>query len=293
MSNAQVEGRVLKNYSGFYYVQDHKLDIHECKVRGKLKDKILTGDRVRFTTLEDGKGILESIVKRDNELYRPKVANVSLVLIVMAYDRPRPSLTLLDRLLFLAEYSRLTPCIVLNKCDLSGNQETDDILNYYPQAGFSVVQVSARNNIGMQALSERIKGEIAVLAGPSGAGKSSLLNNLTGQELMATQEVSNKIGRGRHTTRHVQLYPMENGACLVDTPGFSVLDIPRMRREELTHYFSDFNKFAENCKFADCIHNKENECGVKTAVSEGAILTSRYEHYLAMLEEVMERERCY
>lgn len=293
MRTAQVEGRLLKNYGGFYYVQDRNLDIHECKVRGKLKEKILTGDQVIFTLLGDGKGILENIVPRRNQLYRPKVANVSLVLIVMAHDRPRPSLTLLDRLLFLAEYSQLNTCIVLNKCDLPGNQEIDDILSYYPRAGFSVLKVSARHDIGMQALQDKIKGEIAVLAGPSGAGKSSMLNQLTGRDLMPTQEVSNKIGRGKHTTRHVELYPLENGACLVDTPGFSVLDIPRMRREELTHYFPDFMDYAQDCKFADCIHYKENECGVKSAVSEQKILASRYDNYLAMLEEVMESERCY
>lgn len=293
MRTAQVEGRLLKNYGGFYYVQDRNLDIHECKVRGKLKEKILTGDQVIFTLLGDGKGILENIVPRRNQLYRPKVANVSLVLIVMAHDRPRPSLTLLDRLLFLAEYSQLNTCIVLNKCDLPGNQEIDDILSYYPRAGFSVIKVSARHDIGMQALQDKIKGEIAVLAGPSGAGKSSMLNQLTGRDLMPTQEVSNKIGRGKHTTRHVELYPLENGACLVDTPGFSVLDIPRMRREELTHYFPDFIDYAQYCKFADCIHYKENECGVKSAVSEQKILASRYDNYLAMLEEVMESERCY
>ncbi len=293
MNPAQVEGRILKNYGGFYYVQDSKLDIHECRVRGKLKEKILTGDRVVFTSTEDGKGVLESILPRANQLYRPKVANVSLVLIVMAHDRPRPSLTLLDRLLFLTEYSQLTPCIVLNKCDLPGNQEIDDILAYYPQAGFTVIEVSARHELGLPSLRDRIKGEISVLAGPSGAGKSSLLNHLTGRDLMATQEVSNKIGRGKHTTRHVELYPMENGACLVDTPGFSVLDIPRMRREELTHYFPDFLNYTQDCKFADCIHYKENECGVKMAVNEKRILASRYTNYVAMLEEVMESERCY
>jgi len=292
MSTSQVEGLVLKNYAGFYYVQDNSLNIHECKVRGKLKEKILSGDRVMFTALGDGKGILEKVLTRDNQLYRPKVANVSLVMIVLAYDRPRPSLTLLDRLLVLADFSRLSPCIVLNKCDLLGSKEVDDIMAYYPQAGFSVITISARQNTGIQNLRAKIKDEIAVLAGPSGTGKSSIFNILTARD-MPTQEVSEKIGRGRHTTRHVELYPMEIGAWLVDTPGFGVLDLPRMRREELPQHFPDFLTYADECKFADCLHYKENECGVKRAVQENKIIASRYENYLSMLEEVMENERCY
>ncbi len=292
MSTSQVEGLVLKNYAGFYYVQDNSLNIHECKVRGKLKEKILSGDRVMFTALGDGKGILEKVLTRDNQLYRPKVANVSLVMIVLAYDRPRPSLTLLDRLLVLADFSRLSPCIVLNKCDLPGSKEVEDIMAYYPQAGFSVITISARQNTGMQNLRAKIKDEIAVLAGPSGTGKSSIFNILTARD-MPTQEVSEKIGRGRHTTRHVELYPMEIGAWLVDTPGFGVLDLPRMRREELPQHFPDFLTYADECKFADCLHYKENECGVKRAVQENKIIASRYENYLSMLEEVMENERCY
>jgi len=292
MSAVQVQGLILKNYAGFYYVQDQKLDVYECKVRGKLKEKLLSGDRVQFTILEAGKGIIETVLTRENQLYRPKVANVSLVLIVMAYDRPKPSLSLLDRLLVLSEFSRLTPCIVLNKCDLQPTREVDDILSYYPRAGFPVIPISAANQTGVEQLRERIKGEIAVLAGPSGSGKSTIMNTLTSRN-MPTQEVSQKIGRGRHTTRHVELYPMEVGAWLVDTPGFSVLDLPRMRREELTRHFPDFTAYNDSCKFSDCLHLKETECGVKEAVREQRILASRYENYLTMLEEVMESERCY
>lgn len=292
MNTVQVEGLILKNYAGFYYVQDQDLDVYECKVRGKLKEKLLSGDRVLYTKLDDEKGMIENVLPRDNQLYRPKVANVSLVLIVMAYDRPKPSLSLLDRLLVLAEFSRLTPCIVLNKCDMHPTREVEDILAYYPRAGFSVIPISAKNQIGTAQLREKIKGEIAVLAGPSGSGKSTIMNTLTARD-MPTQEVSQKIGRGRHTTRHVELYPMEIGAWLVDTPGFSVLDMPRMRREELTKLYPDFSAYAENCRFADCLHLKETECGVKEAVQEQEILASRYENYLTMLEEVMENERCY
>jgi ribosome biogenesis GTPase len=293
MTIAQDQGLVLKNYSGFYYVQDSDSQIIECRTRGKLKERILSGDRVVFTPLEKNKGILEQVLPRQNEMYRPRVANVSIVLIVMAYDRPLPSLTLLDRLLLLAQFSRLQPIIVLNKSDLPLNQAVKDILDYYPRAKFPLLKVSARHNQGTEELRNAIRGEIAVLAGPSGVGKSSILNLLTNRETAPTQEVSNKIGRGRHTTRHVELYPLDNNGWLVDTPGFSVLDLPRMRREELPGLFQDFAVYAEECKFADCLHYKENECGVKNAVEKNEILNSRYENYLSMLAEVMENERCY
>lgn len=293
MTNAQDQGLVLKNYSGFYYVQNSRAQIVECRTRGKLKARILSGDRVMYTPLEDGKGILEQVLPRDNEMYRPRVANVSMVLIVMAYDRPLPSLSLLDRLLLLAQYSHLQPLIVLNKSDLQTNQYVNDIKSYYPPAKFPLLSVSARFKQGMEQLKAAISGEIAVLAGPSGVGKSSILNLLTAQDTAPTQEVSNKIGRGRHTTRHVELYPLDNNGWLVDTPGFSVLDLPRMRREELPLLFPDFIDYTEDCKFADCLHYKENNCGVKKAVEDNKILASRYHNYLTMLEEVMENERCY
>jgi len=293
MAVTQEKGLVLSNYGGFYYVQNNAAQIVECRLRGKLKERILSGDRVIFSPLEDGRGILEKMLPRDNELYRPRVANVSMVLIVMAYDRPLPSLTLLDRLLFLVQYNHLRPCIVLNKCDLPVNKEVDAILNYYPQAKFPLLNISARFKQGIDDLRVAINGEIAVLAGPSGVGKSSILNQLISQESVPTQEVSNKIGRGKHTTRHVELYPLDKNGWLVDTPGFSVLDLPKMRREELPGYFPDFAEYANDCKFADCLHYKEIECGVKAAVQEKQILLSRYENYLSMLAEVMESERCY
>ena len=293
MTIAQDQGLVLKNYSGFYYVQDSDAQIIECRTRGKLKERILSGDRVIYTPLESNKGILEQVLPRNNEMYRPRVANVSIVLIVMAYDRPLPSLTLLDRLLLLAQYSRLQPIIVLNKSDLPLNKSVKDILDYYPRAKFPLIKLSARLNQGTEELRNAISGEIAVLAGPSGVGKSSILNLLTNRETAPTQEVSNKIGRGRHTTRHVELYSLDNNGWLVDTPGFSVLDLPRMRREELPGLFLDLTDYAQECKFANCLHYKENECGVKNAVMKNEILASRYDNYLSMLAEVMENERCY
>jgi len=291
MTLTQTEGLVIKNYSGFYYVQDKTGYIYECKVRGKVKEKLLSGDRVLFTPLENGKGILEKVLRRENQLYRPRVANVTRVLIVMAYDQPKPDLGLLDRLIFLALFNKITPCIILNKCDLAVDETANRILSYYP-ASFEVIRTSARQNIGMDKLSAAITGEIGVLAGPSGTGKSSMLKLLTGSEAR-TGEVSAKIGRGKHTTRHVELYPLPHGGWLVDTPGFSVLDLPSLRREEMVQYFPDFSEYADDCKFGNCLHYRETECGVKTAVDEQKILLSRYQNYITMLKEIIEKEKCY
>ena len=292
MDPTQEEGLIIKNFSGFYYVQDNNDQIYECKIRGKVKDKVMSGDRVRFTRLEEGRGILEKVLPRQNQLDRPRVANVTRVLIVMACDQPKPDLTLLDRLLFLSLFNRITPYIILNKCDLPMDRSAESIISYYP-ATFRVFLTSARQGIGLEALSQAIVDQIAVFAGPSGAGKSSLLKMLNGESRVVTQEVSSKIGRGRHTTRHVELYTLSPGGWIVDTPGFSVLDMPSLRREETADYFPDFSAYKSECRFNNCLHYKEQECGVRAAVSNQSILPSRYQNYVAMLEEIIAKERNY
>lgn len=292
MSPEQLEGLIIKNYSGFYYVQDDTGIVYACKVRGKVRETLLSGDRVVFTPLEFGQGILEKVLPRENELYRPRVANVSRVLIVMAYNQPKPDFSLLDRLLFLAEYNNIVPYIVLNKCDLDGYESVADILRYYPRF-YRVIRTSAREAIGIEELAEAIAGEIAVLAGPSGVGKSRLLQRLTGQSKVRTGSVSAKIGRGKHTTRHVELYPLPQKGWVVDTPGFSVLDLPSLRREDLTGYFPDFAAYSEDCRFSNCIHYREMDCGVKKALENNEVLPSRYKNYLTMLTEIMDKERIY
>lgn len=290
--SAHIKGLVLKQLSGFYYVQGPCGNVYECKLRGKIKDQVVTGDRVLITPLSHDKGILEKILPRDNLLYRPKIANVSTVLIIMAADQPAPSLILLDRLLVLAFYNDLKPCIVVNKCDISPHNKAQLITDYYPRANLKVIKTSARNRCGIDNLKAMLKGEIAVMAGPSGVGKSSLLNALLTVDVK-TQEVSKKIGRGKHTTRHVELFPLDLGGWIADTPGFSVLDIPNMPKHNLAGYFSDFTPYIAGCRFRDCLHHKETECGVKEAVKEGIIAQPRYDNYLTMLDEVIKNERCY
>jgi len=294
MTGQESVGLVFKNYSGFYYVQTLDGQVYECKIRGKLKETVVSGDWVTFTTLDSGRGIIENLQERKNLLYRPKIANVTMVLIVMAVDKPAPSPILLDRLLLLAGLQNVVPCIILNKCDIEPDPKAVLIKDYYPQAGFKVLSVSAKQQHNLEEVRDLLKGQIAVLAGPSGVGKTSLINALTQYDNLKTQEVSRKIGRGRHTTRHVELFPIEQNGWIADTPGFSVLDLPAsLKSTELADYYPDFLEHRQECRFTDCLHFREKDCGVKNALDSGKLPEFRYNNYIQLLEEVMAKEKNY
>lgn len=291
---SSINGLVLKRYSGFYYVQSPDGELFECKLRGKLQDDvILVGDRVQFTPTENGRGIVERVLPRDVHLRRPAIANVNQVLVVMSFDQPEPNLKLLDRLLILVESLNLAAVIVLNKCDLPGNETVATIRDYYHRIGYPVVVTSAANGTGVKELNEVMSGKISVIAGPSGVGKSSLLNLLVPGQELKTGQISRKLGRGRHTTRHVELFPLPSGGWVADTPGFTVVDNPPIKREDLAPLFIEFAEPSGNCRFLDCLHSGEVDCGVKAAVGDGIILASRYQNYLTILGEIIEQERCY
>ncbi|KUG03777.1 ribosome small subunit-stimulated gtpase engc [hydrocarbon metagenome] len=294
MTANQMKGIIIKKIAGFYYVKNNEDgSIYECKLRGKLKQQVLTGDKVVITILDNDRGIMEEVLPRENELYRPKIANVTAVILVFAHDRPAPTPMLLDRLLFLSYYNRLLPIIVLNKCDIPESEKAKQIKAYYPMAGFNFILSSAKTRCGIQEILDAVKGEVAVMAGPSGSGKSTLLNALSEGLKIRTQEVSSKIGRGKHTTRHVELFPLPTGGYIADTPGFSIVDMPSITRREVALHYPDFDQYTDLCEFRDCLHYKERTCGVKQAHEEGRIPDFRYNNYISMLEEVISSERCY
>jgi len=291
------QGIVVRGYAGFYYVQEED-KIWECSLRGKfryLKQNVLVGDRVKIRPVEEEKkkAVIEEVLPRFNELLRPPIANVDQAVIVMAFKNPDPSLYLLDRLLVLAEASSIEPAIVFNKIDLVDEETASSILEVYRQAGYAAVSTSAVSGAGIDALRELLKGKVSVFAGPSGVGKSSLLNALQPGLSLQTGEVSSKIGRGRHTTRRVELLVLQSGGWVADTPGFSVIDLPSMSRQDLAYYFREFREELGRCRFTSCLHRGEQGCAVTEAVKAGRISSSRYWHYREFLEEVIKNEQRY
>lgn len=288
-------GIILKGIGGFYYVQADD-GIYECKARGIFrKDEItpLPGDMVSFTII-DGKnkiGNIDKIHERKTQLVRPAVANVNQVIIVISIKSPLPDLLLLDKLLVLAEHQNIDALVCINKIDLAPNREYDEIYNTYSKAGYTVILSSTITGEGLDLIKKHLSGRISVLAGQSGVGKSTILNKIINSQVMKTGNVSEKIGRGRHTTRHAELVRIENEGYLVDTPGFSSLGITQIEYDELSLYYRDFENFMAKCRFSRCSHISEPQCGVKEAVSEGLIDKGRYERYIILYNSLKQQKK--
>jgi ribosome biogenesis GTPase len=229
------------------------------------------------------------VLERRNYLPRPSIANVDQAILVFARQTPDPDYNLLDRLLVQIARAGIDLLLVFTKIDLIKDLN-DKNIEYYRQIGYRVVNVSNKTGEGLKELPDYLTGKISVLAGPSGVGKSSLLNSLEPGRKLKTGLVSDKIGRGKHTTRHVELLPVAGG-LVADTPGFSSLYLPEMKREELQNYFPEFDQYKGDCKFKSCLHDKEPACAVKEALEDSKILPTRYEHYLQFLQEVIAKER--
>lgn len=289
-----VQGTVLKATAGFYYVHDGR-KVWECSLRGKFRltgTTVLVGDRVLLKPRPEGSGQIVDVLPRANSLLRPPVANVELAVIVMACAHPDPSLPLLDRILLQVAVAGVQPLICFNKSDLvepSGFAPA----RIYREAGYRIFFTSALQRQGIDALAEALCGRIAVLAGPSGAGKSSLLNALIPGLQLKVGEVSSKLQRGRHTTRHVELLGLPAGGWVADTPGFSSLSLPELKKSELAPLFPDLNRFSQHCRFRGCLHVQEPDCAVRQAVQSGEVSDLRYRHYLQFLQEIAEQERKY
>ncbi len=286
-----MQGTIIKGIAGFYYVKAADGRTIECKARGKFRFDELTpmvGDLVEISVSE-GKGVIDSVLPRKSQLARPAVANITQALIVFAYKDPDINLELLNRFLVLCEYNSLKVTVCLNKSDLDKGQN-DRIIEMVRSAGYDFISLNADKGKGIEAVKEKLKDNITVLCGPSGVGKSTILNAIAGRELMETGKISQKLGRGKHTTRHSELIEVAEG-FVVDTPGFSSLDIDFIKREELQYSFPEFSDFAGNCRFKGCMHYKEPDCAVKEAVGQGKINSFRYEFYIKMLEEISNSRR--
>lgn len=297
MQSKEGSGKIIKGYGGFYYVSDGGT-LWECRLRGRLRKEakgILIGDQVRFTIIDDQghKGVVEELLPRRNQLLRPAVANVDQALIVLAPQDPLPDLWLLDRLLIMIQQAGLQPLLCWNKEDLSTGDDLVQLRNIYKNSGVIQLQTCALTGEGVMAVRSYLKNKTTVLAGPSGVGKSSLINQVEPGLTLKTGETSDKLGRGKHTTRHVEWIPLSFGGWVADTPGFSQIYLPEdLTKEGLKQLYLDFN-LAKPCRFASCNHLKENDCGVKAAVQEGHIDQERFERYQAFMEELLAREKKY
>ena len=292
-----INGKIIKGIGGFYYV-DTELGIYECRARGIFrKDKItpLVGDRVKISIVdeESKKGVVEEIDKRYTELVRPPIANVDKALIVFAITNPKPNLSLLDRFIVLAEKENLEIVIVLTKADLDKDSMLDELKGIYELSGYKVIPVSNKTKLNIDKIKEELKNNVVVFAGPSGVGKSSLLNEIDKNFKLQIGEVSDKIKRGKHTTRHAELLKLEYGGMVADTPGFSSLTLDDIEDVELKSYFIEFDEF-DDCRFGSrCVHENEPSCSVKEAVEEGKISKKRYDSYIQLLNEIRQGKRRY
>ena len=274
----------MKGIGGFYYVKAADGAIYECKARGifrKERIKPMIGDRVEIE-LENGKGSIAAIEARRNTLVRPPVANIDTLLLVAATAAPAPNLRLLDKMLVAAEVNRIAPAVCINKTDIEPGAALRGI---YETTGYPVVEVSAKVQSGMDMLLPLLKGKTTAFAGLSGVGKSSIINLLTGNRL-ETGAVSEKIQRGRHTTRHVELFELDCGGFVLDTPGFSSFELEHIRAQELAAYFPEFSDCEGLCRFKGCSHVHEPDCAVKGKLARGGIAESRYESYVELYKQL-------
>ena len=291
-----MKGKIIKGVGGFYYVNVIHDKLYECKAKGIFRNrniKPLVGDDVDIEIIdrENAVGNIVSILPRHSELIRPAAANVDQAVILFAAASPKPNLNLLDRFLILMEKRRLETVICFNKADLVPEDDLETLCGIYRRAGYPIYSISLKTGQGTEELKGVFKDKTTVLAGPSGVGKSSLMNFMKPDAGCEIGAVSEKIKRGRHTTRHSELMYIEGNTYIMDTPGFSSLYITDIEEKELKDYFREFAEYEGTCRFQGCIHINEPECAVKAAVSNGRISEERYLNYKRIYEEIKDRRK--
>ena len=290
------QGKIVKGIAGFYYVSVVGSGIYECKAKGvfrQKKMKPLVGDNVEIDIIneEEKTGNVVEILPRKNALIRPAVANVDQALVIFAGTSPKPNLNLLDRFLLMMEQQEVPTLICFNKEDLASEAEIQELRDAYETSGYPLFFVSARQQEGIEPLRAALEGKTTTVAGPSGVGKSTLINLLAPEVQMETGEISEKIQRGKHTTRHSQLILLNEQTYIFDTPGFSSLAVDFFEKESLGTLFPEFVEYEQNCRFTGCSHIGEPVCGVKEALAEGKISQSRYNNYVQIYNELKDKRK--
>lgn len=295
-----MRGRIVKGIAGFYYVKVFGepclsgTGVYECKAKGifrKDNRKPLVGDEVILDVLDEEKrlGNIRELLPRRSELIRPAVANVDQAAVIFSIVKPRPNFNLLDRFLIMMEQQGVECILCLNKQDIDESGAGEEYRKIYEGCGYRTLLLSAKYRKGLEELEKLLVGRTTVVAGPSGVGKSSLINCLQSEVIMETGEISAKIERGRHTTRHSELIFLEENTYILDTPGFSSLGLFDLEKEELAGYYPEFAEYEQYCKFGGCSHIGERNCGVKDALAEKKISAIRYENYCLLYRELAER----
>jgi ribosome biogenesis GTPase len=294
-------GKIVKGIAGFYYVDIDHVGVYQCRARGIFRNqkiKPLIGDNVRIevTHEEDMEGNVLEILPRKNELIRPTVSNIDQAFVVFSVAHPEPNLNLLDRFLIAVMSNGIEAIICFNKIDLLDKLDSE-VVNMYRQAGYKVMMMSAVHGdegdllVMIDQIESEMKGKTTVFAGPSGVGKSTIINLIQEHTHMETGSISDKIKRGKHTTRHVNLIPIDHNSYVVDTPGFSSLQLEELDAEEIKDYYIEFARYEPMCKFAGCNHINEPKCGVKDALKNGEIHEIRYNNYLHIYNEIMDKKK--
>lgn len=285
------KGIVISNISNLYQVETEEDKIYTCNVRGKIKREEIspvTGDIVDIDIVDENKkvGVIEKIYERRVYIKRPKMANITQIMLVVSMKLPKPDLELLDKQLAYSEFLKVRPIIILNKIDLEQEEEIDKIYNLYTKIGYKVIKSEAKNDKGIEEIKKYLKNNITAFTGNSGVGKSTIINSVIGDKKAEEGNISNKNKRGKNTTTQVRLYKLEHNSYIADTPGFSTFEINEIDKEELANYFVEFVPFLKGCEYVDCSHIKEENCGIKEALKQNKISQERYERYCKIVNKL-------